>query len=74
MERCFKCNKQKKPGSLFLKWGAAFYICDECPIDSIDDSKLMQKTESQIRKNIRQAKERRESGLSPWNKPENTAI
>jgi hypothetical protein len=68
MEKCFNCNKHKKPGSLFTKQGACFYICDDCSIDDIPDWKINQKAETWVSRNIREAKERRASGSSPWEK------
>ena len=60
--RCVSCNQFSEVGSLVTNGGAAYFLCDKCPIEPVQQEKL----EGWFIKNIREAKERRASGQSMW--------
>jgi len=72
MEACDKCNEKMESPTFFTEAGAIYYLCDKCreefskyPTTSLSLF-LSIDPESQVYKNIKEARERRSRGESLW--------
>lgn len=76
-KKCAKCKDDLAGGGVFVESGESFSFCKTCSDllekaptgNTIHDFLGHKKYESWVARNIREARERREKGESPWPNP-----
>ncbi len=74
--KCAKCKGDLAGGSIITEGGKSFLFCKTC-VDFLQEHPsghkihhfLPAEKETWVAKNVREAKERREKGETPWSKP-----
>jgi hypothetical protein len=64
--QCYACKKETDDGSHVTFSGGNYFICDDCPLDSVRYILPCEDGNDWFLKNIREAKERRERGQGLW--------